>query len=227
VTSILLAGATGLVGGHALSALLAHPGVSRVHVLSRRPIPRAHPKLEVHEVDFSRSEAWEAPERIAVAASCLGTTIRKAGSQAAFRAVDEGAVLALAEAARRAGAHRFVSVSAIGASATARVFYSRVKGEVEDALAARTGSGGFASMVLLQPSLLTGDRREFRPGEALADWLSRPIAPLMTGWLGDYRPIPAQTVARALVSVVTAPPDAFTGVVRLKGAAMVQLAEAD
>ena len=127
---------------------------------------------------------------------CLGTTIKVAGSQAAFRAVDFDAVLAFARAARAAGVRRFGVVSSLGASPTAGSFYSRVKGEMEAELATL----GFAQLVIARPSLLIGDRAKLgqapRVGERLALLVSRPLLPLIPK---AWRPIAADTVARALL----------------------------
>lgn len=222
--TILLAGATGLVGADVLKGLLGHPQVGRVHVLTRRALPFEHKKLREHLIDFRAVRDWQAPESIDVGCSCLGTTLRSAGSREAFRAIDEEAVLALADLTLAAGGTRFLAVSSIGASSQSRAFYSRVKGDVEEALTMRTGTHGFSSMVLFQPSLLTGHRQAFRSGERFADWLSRPLAPLMRGPLAVYRPIPATVVARAVVSLAMAPPNEALGVVRVTGPAMRQLA---
>lgn len=225
MTTVLLAGATGLIGAQVLQDLLASAAVGHVHVVSRRALPQTHAKLTVHVLPLSDWSSWQVPASVDVGISCLGTTLRQAGSQAAFRAVDQDAVLALADLALAAGAHRFLSVSAIGVSPQARTFYNRVKGEVEQALSTRTGAHGFHSLVLLQPSLLTGAREEFRLGERAADWLLRPLAPLLRGRWADYRPIAAHTVARALVAAALAPGNEFSGVVRLTGRALTSLSQ--
>ncbi|MFA9441729.1 NAD-dependent epimerase/dehydratase family protein [Uliginosibacterium sp. sgz301328] len=130
---VILAGATGLVGGQILQALLAEPNVGRVHALGRRAPNVSHPKLQVHIVDFGRLPTLPRADEVYLA---LGTTIKVAGSQAAFRAVDLEANLAVAQAAVAAGARRIGVVSAAAANATSSVFYNRVKGELEDALKA-------------------------------------------------------------------------------------------
>ena len=188
----LLAGATGLIG-HAIATSWTGPGL--LHLLVRRAVPAtgAAPRLQrVHVVDFA---ALPALPRADEAYCCLGTTIKVAGSQAAFRAVDFDAVLAFAQAAQRAGVQRFAVVSALGASPRSPIFYNRVKGEMEAALAGL----GFASLVIARPSLLAGDRAALgqpqRAGERLALALSAPVAGLIPkGW----RPIAAATVARAM-----------------------------
>jgi uncharacterized protein YbjT (DUF2867 family) len=190
----LVAGASGLVGGSLLDTLLADPRYREVHSFGRRALPRQHPKLVQHTVDFARlgGEALPAAQD---AFCCLGTTIKKAGGQEAFRAVDHDAVLAFARAARAAGVQRFLVVTALGANARSRIFYNRVKGQVEEALA----SLSFESLVILQPSLLLGERLERRAGERAAVAVSRALEPLLRPL--SSRPIEARTVARAMVAL--------------------------
>lgn len=188
----LLAGATGLIGRE-LAREWTGPGV--LHLLVRRPLDPAGvaPQAQrVHVVDFTvLPELPRADE----AYCCLGTTIKVAGSKAAFRAVDFDAVLAFARAAQRAGVQRFAVVSALGASPRSPGFYNRVKGEMEGALAGL----GFASLVIVRPSLLAGDRATLgqpaRTGERLALALTAPLAPLIPR---AWRPIAATAVARAM-----------------------------
>jgi uncharacterized protein YbjT (DUF2867 family) len=127
---------------------------------------------------------------------CLGTTIKVAGSQAAFRRVDFDAVLAFAAAAKAAGATHLSVVSALGASTNAGVFYSRVKGEMEQAVAKL----GFVSVHLLRPSFLLGERSEQRAGERMGIALATGLAPIMLGPARKYRPIHVDTVARAMLA---------------------------
>lgn len=192
----ILAGATGLVGREILAALLAEPSVAEVHTLGRRAPAVRHPRLFAHIVDFEALPALPAADDVYLA---LGTTIKLAGSQAAFRAVDHDATLAVAEAALAAGAKRFGLVSAMGADASSKVFYNRVKGEVEQALIRMP----LDALVIARPSLLVGDRAALaqapRPGEQWGIALIRTL-----GWLvpENYLPIEAAAVARALVSAV-------------------------
>ena len=149
--SVAIAGATGLVGRSILQGLLDDPMVSQVHALARRPMAQAHPKLQVQVVDFQAVPTLPPVDEVYLA---LGTTIKIAGSQAAFRAVDHDANLAVARAARAAGARRAGLVSAMGADARSSIFYNRVKGELEDALAQL----GFDTLAIARPSMLLGDR---------------------------------------------------------------------
>ncbi|MFL5353135.1 oxidoreductase [Archangium sp.] len=195
----LVAGASGLVGGHLLDTLLGDERYQQVHSLGRRPLPKQHPKLAQHTVDFARLEDSALPAA-QDAFCCLGTTLKKAGSQEAFRAVDHDAVLAFAQAAKKAGVQRFLVVTALGANPRSRVFYNRVKGEVEQALAGM----GFESLIIAQPSLLLGARAESRPGEHAAIIASRLLAPLLRPLAS--RPIEARTVARAMAALALEAP---------------------
>jgi uncharacterized protein YbjT (DUF2867 family) len=186
----LLAGATGLIGRE-ITRQWAGPGT--LHLLLRRqPSVALAPGRQAHIVDF---HALPSLPPAATAFCALGTTIKVAGSKAAFRAVDFDAVLAFAGAARRAGVTRFAVVSALGASPRSASFYSRVKGEMEAALA----QVGFETLVIARPSLLTGDRAALgqpaRTGEALAIAVTARLA-----WMipATWRPIAAATVARAM-----------------------------
>lgn len=190
---VLLAGASGLVGGELLRGLLADDTVAVVHVLARRALQFAHPKLQAQVVDFAALPPLPALDEAYLA---LGTTIKVAGSQAAFRAVDFDANLAVARAALAAGARKLGLVSAMGADPHARVFYNRVKGELEEAV----GELGFEVLVIARPSLLLGDRSTLgqpaRPGEHIGSLLAGVLKPLIPA---QYRPIKASDVARALL----------------------------
>ncbi|AEI81929.1 nucleoside-diphosphate-sugar epimerase YraR (plasmid) [Cupriavidus necator N-1] len=193
---VLLSGATGLVGGLMLEVLLADSTVSEVHALSRRALNIRHPKLQVHIVDFRRLPALPPADEVYLA---LGTTIKVAGSQAAFRAVDLDANLALARGAVAAGVQRVGLVSAVGANAQSSMFYNRVKGELEDALKAMR----LNALVMAQPSLLLDNRDGLQQPPRIGEKLAIPIAKLLAPILpGVYRPVRARAVAQALVNTV-------------------------
>ena len=196
--TVALAGATGLVGRAILEGLLADRTVTAVHALGRRESGIAHPKLTSHVVDFTAVPPLPPLDEVYLA---LGTTIKVAGSQAAFRAVDLDANLAVARAALAAGARRAGLVSAMGADAKSRVFYNRVKGELEEALAQLP----FTGLVLARPSLLTGDREALgqseRPAEKVSMAVGRLLRPLIPA---NYLPIAAADVAQALLARVPA-----------------------
>ncbi len=195
--NLLLAGATGLIG-QAVAAQWAGPGT--LHLLARREVALAGSHRQLHVVDF---KALPALPRAEAALCALGTTLKTAGSQAAFRAVDFDAVLAFASAARAAGVRRLAVVSSLGASASAASFYSRVKGEMEAALTALH----FETLVIARPSLLSGNRAALgqpqRPMEQLAMQLSAPLSALVPA---AWRPIAAATVARALLRALAQAP---------------------
>ncbi|WP_165670561.1 oxidoreductase [Metapseudomonas otitidis] len=182
---ILLAGATGLTGEHLLDRLLNERTVERVLAPSRRPLA-AHPHLE-NPVGELADLLPQLGGPVDTAFCCLGSTIRQAGSQEAFRAIDLDLVMAVGRRALELGARHYLVISALGADRGSSVFYNRVKGEMEDALRDQ----GWPQLTLARPSLLLGPRQEFRLGERLA-------APLMRLIPGKYRGIEACTLARAL-----------------------------
>lgn len=192
---VLLAGASGLTGGCALEALLGAPDVSRVIAITRRPLGREHPRLANRIVQFERLETQLKGASCDVALCCLGTTLRKAGSQQRFRVVDVDCVLAFARAARAAGGKRFVVVSSAGADPNSRNFYLRTKGEMEEELEAV----GFESLDILRPGLLLAWRSEMRPLELAARGLMPLLNPLLRGKYLPYRGISARTVGAALL----------------------------
>jgi uncharacterized protein YbjT (DUF2867 family) len=200
MTTAWLAGASGLVGGHLLDELRADAHFSKIVLLGRRPLGVSDTKVEERVVDFGALDGAALPP-CGIAFVALGTTIAKAGSQEAFRKVDFDAVVAVARAAKQAGASRIVLVSSLGADPGSRVFYSRIKGEAERAVEAV----GLPSTIVLRPSLLDGDRKESRPGERVGLAVLRGLRFLMAGRLRRYRAIHARTVARAMLALAKAP----------------------
>ena len=192
--SVLLAGATGLVGRECLRLLLADPGVERLVVVTRRELPatiapRGHEaKLETYKIDFARLERHIELLGVSQIFCAIGTTLKQAGSRERFREVDFGYAFSLARLGVMQGAQHFLLVSASGANARSRVFYSRVKGELEDAVRALP----YRSITIVRPSLLAGAREEFRLFERIALRLAV-MAPRR------YQPVPARRVAAALV----------------------------
>jgi len=190
--SLLLVGATGLVGQSVLAQALADPRVTRLVAPTRRALP-PHPKLLNPLVDFDALPA-EAPWWSVDGVICtLGTTIKKAGSPSAFRRVDHDYPLAVATLSRRHGATAFALTSSLGADATSRTFYLRTKGEIENALRALA----FPSLTMLRPSLIGGDRAERRPSEALALRLLTALSFLTPR---RYRIVPATRIAQKLLT---------------------------
>lgn len=197
-TTIAIIGASGVVGRRVLERLLGHADVEQVIALGRRALSRQHEKLTSKVVDLASTEsiAAELPDGVSVAISCIGTTMRQAGSKAAFRAVDHDAVLAFARAALARGARRFVLVSSIGADHRSSSFYLQTKGEVERALEALP----FTQLTVLRPSFIDdqGTRTDHRLAERIGLPLSRAIFAIV-GKTHRYAPITADTIARALV----------------------------
>lgn len=214
--TILLAGATGLVGSAVLPLLLADARVGRVVALVRSELLLAQGKLE----QWVGGDLLAALRPVAVDAviCCLGTTIKKAGSQAAFIAVDKTLPLGLARWANAQGVPTFCIISAMGADSHSRIFYSRVKGEVEQELEGI----GFNSLALFQPSVLTGPRKEKRTGEGIGSGVLRAVGPLLAGPLANYRVMPHDVLAMALVQAALAPQEGsrryrYRDILRLAG----------
>jgi uncharacterized protein YbjT (DUF2867 family) len=187
-----VAGASGLVGGELLRLLLADDDVATVVAVGRRELPLEAPKLRQVTVDFAAPATLGTLDAPDAAFCCLGTTIKRAGSREAFRAVDHDAVVAFARTARDRGAGVFLHVTALGADRTSSIFYNAVKGDVEAAVAAL----GFPSVYVARPSILDGERAESRPFERAGLAVARALGPV----LGKYRPTPATAVAAALVA---------------------------
>lgn len=204
----VLVGATGLVGREILQLLLADPRFGAVTVLARRSTGVAHDKLREHVIDFDRPDTWASRVRGDVLFSALGTTIKAAGSREAQYRVDHTYPLRVAQAARENGVGACVLVSSTGASPRSRVFYSRMKGELERDIAALE----FPRTRLLRPGLLDGQRSEYRPGEVWALRLLRPLAGILPA---AARPIHATIVARAAIAAAL---DPTPGVLRLEAA---------
>lgn len=186
---IALFGATGLVGGECLRLLLNDPAFSHIVTFTRRPLNNIGTKLETHVLDFNRIEHNAAVLAVDQVVCSLDTTIRKAGSQQEFRKVDFEYPLTIARIALAQGVRHFLLVSALGANARSRIFYNRVKGELEDAILALP----FQSHTIVRPSLLVGERKESRLGEKIGAHLSFLVP-------AKYKPVSATAVAKALIS---------------------------
>lgn len=203
----VVAGATGMVGSRLVAMLGTAPDYARVLALTRRPLARTVPKVETRIADFDHLDRELHDARVGGSTDgdrldvdvfcCLGTTIRKAGSQAAFRRVDHDFVVALGAWAKVVGARRMLVVTALGSDATSRVFYNRVKGEVEQALIALD----LRSLVILRPSLIDGDRPEARSIERVAIVALRPVRGLVPR---TWRPVLADDVAATLLTAARA-----------------------
>lgn len=196
VKTALLAGSTGLVGSYLLKRLIADSRYGSVIVLTRKALPISHPKLKVVAVSLD-TLADVAPTLEADDWFCaLGTTIKQAGTQEAFRRVDYEYPLTLGRQAAASGAEQFLLVSAIGANPSSSIFYSRVKGETEQEL----GALRLPRLHLYRPSLLLGDRAEYRRGERLWGILMKGLNPLLQGSLHKYRAVQGDVVAAAMIN---------------------------
>ncbi|MFV8259757.1 oxidoreductase [Bdellovibrio bacteriovorus] len=193
-TDICIAGATGLVG-HELLLLLAHlDEVSSIKAVSRSPMGRIPPHVENIILNFDSLDQRKDLLKAGVFICCLGTTIKKAGSQEAFRKVDYEYVVSFAKVAEACGAQKLLVISAMGADAESGIFYNRVKGEMENELRKLK----IPQIEIFRPSLILGERKESRTGEDIAQKLSPILNKLMVGPLKKYRAIKANTIARAM-----------------------------
>lgn len=197
---IALAGATGLTGGYCLNFLLEDPRVDEVVAIVRRPTGVVHPKLsEVLLFENRLPVDIQADAFIC----CLGTTIRKAGSQEAFKEIDLELPLRIGRKLHQQGCRTAAVISAMGAKAKSIIFYNRIKGQMEEGFRAI----GFESLSLLRPSLIHGPRQEKRFGEKMAIRLMNLLQPLLTGYAKHYQVIESTTIARVLVRQVLEPKD--------------------
>lgn len=197
----VVAGATGMVGTLLLRHLATDADYAEVRVLGRRAPAQAHPKFRFVETDFADLDRHAGALTADDVFCCLGTTLRKAGSQPAFERVDYHMVVDLARAAHKAGARRFLVVSSVGASEHSPAFYSRVKGRMEKAVAAV----GFETVHVVRPSLLLGERSERRPAERISQLVAPLLSPLLAGPLKKYRAVDGDAVATALLQLARRP----------------------
>lgn len=198
----LLLGATGLVGGHCLDILLQDETYEKVITLGRKKIELQNPKLIQHVVDFDNLEEHTNLFQARDVFCCLGTTIKTAGSQEAFRKVDFTYAVEAARIASQNGAEQFLIVTSSGANSKSFVFYNRVKGETEEAIK----NFSFKSIQIFRPSLLLGERKEYRQGERISEKFLKAFKFLLVGGLRKYRAIQASEVAQAMVRMAKAVP---------------------
>jgi uncharacterized protein YbjT (DUF2867 family) len=196
--TVAIAGATGLTGSHCLEQLLRNNRIEKVIAIGRRPSGVADPRLQ--EVILQNGKL---PSPIITDAfiCCLGTTLSKAGSRAAFRAVDFDLPLYLAEQLLAGGCGKMAFISAMSANAKSVFLYNRVKGELETALKKL----GFAALHILRPSFIGGNRKEYRPVEKIALPIFHLFGPLLKGSWQHYRVIEAKTLAAGLIAAILRP----------------------
>ena len=193
----IIVGATGLIGGYCLQLLLDDPNYSEVIALVRKPLLKTHRKLREVVTKFDNLEHELSNIQAHDVFCCLGTTIKKAGSQDAFRQVDLTLIVSVAELMRKQGAEQFLVISALGADKNSKVFYNRVKGEMEAALKELE----YPCLRIIRPSLLLGTREEFRLGEKIAVLLTPVLKLFLMGSLKKYKPVEAESVARFMVEI--------------------------
>ncbi len=191
----LIAGATGLVGNELMQQLLADPAYDKIIVLVRKPMSFQHPRLIQQQVDFEQLGKLIPVLPVDEVFCSLGTTIKKAGSQDAFRKVDFEYVISLGKFCEKNRVRHLLVVSAMGADAASRIFYNRVKGEMEAGI--RKLSVPYKSV--FRPSLLMGKRAEFRLGERIAQSVMGGLGFIFAGVLKKYKPIQAREVASAMI----------------------------
>jgi len=191
----LLIGATGLVGGLCLRRLLEGDSYRQVIVLGRKPLAIQHPKLTTRIVDFARRETFENLTQADDVFCCIGTTRAQVASEEAYRKIDFDIPIHVAEFSLQRGATQFLIVSSVGADPRSGVFYSRLKGEIEEALSRMP----FNAVHIFRPSMLLGDRDQSRPMESAIVRVAPLFSWMLAGPLRKYKPIHASVVAKAMV----------------------------
>lgn len=190
----LVIGSTGLIGSQLADILLESEHYQKVIIFVKRESGKSHPKLEQHIINFDAPETYQHLVKGDDVFCTIGTTIKKAGSQSAFRKVDYEYPIAFSNIAKTNSIKQFLIVSSLGAKKDSSNFYLKTKGEMEAALA----KANFETTVIVRPSLLLGHRSEFRLGEKIGAFFSKGFSFLLLGSLKKYRPIESSTVARAL-----------------------------
>ena len=200
-TAIVI-GATGLIGNHLVHKLLSDDRYEQVKTFVRRTSGIQNSKLEEHIVDFDRIEKWKNEITGNELFSALGTTIKQAGSKESQYMIDYTYQFQAAKAAAENGVRNYLLVSSYGTNSKSKNFYLKIKGELEDAV----GTLPFKKIVIFQPSLLLGERKEKRTGETIAAFFSVPLTKIIPA-LKKYRPIRAETVAQAMINSANEPRD--------------------
>lgn len=196
--SALVIGASGLVGKSLTEMLVKDPRYERVICLVRRPMSSQANKHQPVVIDFDNLQAYEGYFRVDHLYICLGTTMKSAGSKAAFRKVDFEYVHIAAQLARSQQVRSLVWISSVGANADSASFYLRTKGELENAIFRIPGLKGACAV---RPSLLLGQRANARPSERAAAWLMKILSPVLVGRLRKFRPIAATAVAKRMMEL--------------------------
>jgi len=191
-------GATGLVGKQLVKLLLENENFEKVRIFVRRDSGIKHQKLEQQIVDYADKKTWSSSLNGDVLLSALGTTLKQAGSKEKQYEIDFEYNLNFAKTAKKNGINHYVLVSSIGSDANSKIFYTRMKGELDEAVTQL----GFKNLAILRPSSLTGNRNEKRLGELI----TIPLATFVTRFIfKKYRPISDVTVAKAMIRLVLNP----------------------
>ncbi|WP_371185805.1 NAD(P)H-binding protein [Thalassotalea maritima] len=194
--NVVLFGASGLTGSALINQLIDHPMIGYIVMMVRRPLPIKHHKIEQVVTDFQNQAVIKtALKGCNIAYCCLGTTIKVAGSKDAFKAVDHTLVTQLAKHCKAMDVEQFHVISSIGANANSSSFYLQVKGAMEQSLSDQR----FSQLIIYRPSLLLGERKQWRIAEGLGGYLSRLLSFLFIGPLRQYKPISASQVASAML----------------------------
>lgn len=193
-TAVII-GSTGLIGSQLLELLLKSPEYGKVITFVKRDSGIHHPKLKQHIIDFDRPESYKDLVVGDDFYCTIGTTIKKAGSQDAFKKVDFEYPKQFASVALQNGVEQFLIVSSIGADVKSGNFYLKTKGEIQNFLE----DCHFKSVAVLQPSLLLGNRKEFRLGEKIGAFFMSAFSFIFLGNLKKYKPIQSETVAKAML----------------------------
>lgn len=202
----LVIGSSGLIGSHLVIQLLSNPNFDKVIVFNRRPCLILHPKIEEHLIDFNDLKPIEPFVKGDVMFCTMGTTIKKAGSKEAFRLVDVVYPEQFAQMALNNQIKQFLLISSLGADLESTNFYLKTKGEIETFLQ----QSAFNSVSILRPSLLLGDRKEFRLGEKLATYILPVLSLFLIGPFKKYKAIEAKTVAKAMIEIALQNKPGFT-----------------
>lgn len=195
--SALVIGATGLVGSNLVKQILYDEHYSNVKVAVRKKLPLEHQKLEQHIIDFDNIHNFDEVFRVDDIFCCIGTTIKKAGSQEAFIKVDYNYAFEAAKQGLLNDAAKFLIISSIGADSDSSIFYKRVKGDIEDSVSKL----GYNTVIVFRPSLLVGNRNEFRLGEKLGCLFMKLFSVFLTGKYKKFKAINASDVAKAMLNV--------------------------
>ncbi|SEA78130.1 Uncharacterized conserved protein YbjT, contains NAD(P)-binding and DUF2867 domains [Flavobacterium gillisiae] len=193
----LIIGSTGLIGSQLLDNLLESAAYDKVITFVKRDTGKTHPKLTQHIIDFDKPESYQ---NLVVGDDffcTIGTTIKKAGSKEAFRKVDFDYPQQFAIFALKNNVKQFLTISSLGADKASGSFYLKTKGEIEDFLK----NSSFESVAILRPSLLLGDRKEFRLGEKLGAVFMKIFSFIFIGGIKKYKPIESDAVAKALFRI--------------------------